>query len=87
MTGREVSRACPLTTPLLPPCGPPLLLLKPFSPRHRRTLHRLEQELNNVDEKRVIVFVNTQRQCDNVHRCVRLGPAGQCGIVPVGTHC
>eukprot|EP00198_Chlamydomonas_reinhardtii_P003620 XP_001692956.1 pre-mRNA-splicing ATP-dependent RNA helicase [Chlamydomonas reinhardtii] len=28
----------------------------------------LEQELNNVDEKRVIVFVNTQRQCDNVHR-------------------
>lgn len=29
---------------------------------------RLEQEMELVDEKRVIVFVNTQRQCDNVHR-------------------
>ncbi|EFJ40682.1 hypothetical protein VOLCADRAFT_77867 [Volvox carteri f. nagariensis] len=28
----------------------------------------LEQEMESVDEKRVIVFVNTQRQCDNVHR-------------------
>ncbi|KXZ50152.1 hypothetical protein GPECTOR_17g788 [Gonium pectorale] len=28
----------------------------------------LDQEMEQVDEKRVIVFVNTQRQCDNVHR-------------------
>lgn len=28
----------------------------------------LEQEMEQLDEKRVIVFVNTQRQCDNVHR-------------------
>lgn len=24
--------------------------------------------MERVDEKRVMVFVNTQRQCDNVHR-------------------
>lgn len=28
----------------------------------------LEQELERVDEKRVIVFVNTKRQCDAVTR-------------------
>ncbi|KAL6755306.1 P-loop containing nucleoside triphosphate hydrolase protein [Haematococcus lacustris] len=29
--------------------------------------NRLEQELDLVDEKRAIVFVNTKRQCDNVY--------------------
>eukprot|EP00877_Chromochloris_zofingiensis_P003983 jgi/Chrzof1/13586/Cz08g03090.t1 len=29
---------------------------------------RLESELELVDEKRAIVFVNTKRQCDNVYR-------------------
>jgi superfamily II DNA/RNA helicase len=28
---------------------------------------RLETELEMVDEKRAIVFVNTKRQCDNVY--------------------
>lgn len=34
----------------------------------------LEQEVTAMGEKRVIVFVNTQRQCDNVYRqCEEMG--------------
>jgi len=45
--------------------------------------HRLDSELDMVAEKRVIVFVNTKRQCDVVHR--HLEHAGyRCGVLHGG---
>jgi hypothetical protein len=37
-----------------------------FSYTHAR-IHRLSSELDMIHEKKVIVFVNTKRQCDNVY--------------------
>ncbi|KAI8474201.1 MAG: pre-mRNA-splicing ATP-dependent RNA helicase [Monoraphidium minutum] len=45
--------------------------------------HRLETELDMVDEKRAIVFVNTKRQCDNVFNQLE-GMGFRCAVLHGG---
>ncbi len=46
-------------------CGPPLQV---YMVKENEKLNLMERELNNINEKRVIVFVNTKKSCDIVSK-------------------